>query len=295
MNKLVIGSRESRLAVVQAELVRARLCGLHPELTVEIKTYRTTGDRILDRTLDKVGGKGLFTRELEAALLRGEADLLVHSFKDVPMLVDERLPIVGVSAREDERDVLVLPEGAAAPDPKKPIGCSSLRRTLQLRSLYPGISVEPVRGNVLTRLAKLDGGQYGALCLAAAGLMRLGLSGRIFRVFSVDEMLPAACQGILALQARTDFDRSLLAGLHDEDAWCAALCERAFVRTLDGGCSSPVAAHAAVSGGNVTLTGLFVEADGETYHIDSVSGPRADAESLGRTLALGMRERWTRG
>jgi len=293
MKQLVIGSRESRLAVVQAELVRDRLRELHPGLDVSIRTYKTTGDVILDRTLDKVGGKGLFTKELEAALLRGEADLLVHSFKDVPMLVDQRIPIVGVSAREDERDVLVLPVGASAPDPDKPLGCSSLRRTLQLRRLYPGVRVEPVRGNVLTRLRKLDEGQYGALCLAAAGLRRLELEARISRFFAPEELLPAACQGILALQARADFDRTLLDGLHDPDAWTAATCERAFVRTLDGGCSSPVAAHMTPEGDGIRLTGLYVEQDNETYHIESAAGTRDEAEALGCRLAAAMRERWT--
>lgn len=295
MKQLIIGSRESRLAIIQAELVRGRLQSLHPGLRVGLRTYKTTGDKILDRTLDKVGGKGLFTRELEAALLRGETDLLVHSFKDVPMQVDARIPIVGVSPREDARDALILPEGAAEPDLSLPIGCSSLRRTLQLQTLYPGARILPVRGNVLTRLRKLDGGEYGALCLAAAGLKRLGLEGRIARYFTAGQMLPAACQGILALQARADFDRSLLDGLHDEAAWAEALCERSFVRELDGGCSSPVAAHAVLSGYTLRLTGLYVEADGVTMHVRSASGPRGEAEALGSGLASQMRERWSCG
>jgi len=288
-NKLVIGSRESRLAVVQAELVRDRLLALHPGLDVEIRTWKTTGDVILDRTLDQAGGKGLFTKELEAALLRGEADLLVHSLKDVPMAVDPRIPLVGVSAREDERDVLVLPEGGAPRDGAKPIGCSSLRRSLQLQRLFPGCAVAPVRGNVLTRLRKLDEGQYGALCLAAAGLRRLGLESRVSRYFTADEMLPAACQGILALQARADFDRTVLTGLHDADAWDAALCERAFVRALDGGCSSPTAGHAVLRGDTIELTGLYVGPGGEARR-DRLSGPRREAERLGARLAARMRE-----
>jgi len=293
MTKLTIGSRESRLAVIQAEIVREGLERLNPGLEIEIKTYKTTGDVILDRRLDQVGGKGLFTKELEAALLRGEADLLVHSLKDVPMQVDERIPLVGVSAREDERDTFVLPEGKDEFDPSLPVGCSSLRRALQLKKLYPECRVDSVRGNVLTRLKKLDDGQYGALCLAAAGLSRLGLSGRVSRYFTVEEMLPAACQGILALQARADFDRGLLAGFHDEAAWAAATAERAFVRALDGGCSSPVAAHAVTDGEDMELTGLYVEQDGETMHFDRAKGPCAKAGELGNSLADKMRERWS--
>lgn len=292
MKQIRLGSRESRLAVIQAELVRDALQRVHPDWTVEIKTYKTMGDKILDRPLDKIGGKGLFTKELELALLSGEIDLIVHSLKDVPMQVDARIPIVGVMTREDERDALVLPKGENALDLGKLIGCSSKRRALQLRALYPGCMVAPVRGNVLTRLEKLDGGQFGALVLAAAGLKRLSLEGRITRLFSPEEMLPAACQGVLALQARAEFDRSVLLGVCDEQAHKLALAERSFVRMLDGGCSSPVAAHAVKAGEEVTLTGLYVEEDGETLHFDRITGPLREAEALGRTLAVSMKETW---
>lgn len=292
MKQIRLGSRESRLAVIQVELVRDALQRVHPDWTVEIKTYKTMGDKILDRPLDKIGGKGLFTKELELALLSGEIDLIVHSLKDVPMQVDARIPIVGVMTREDERDALVLPKGENALDLGKLIGCSSKRRALQLRALYPGCMVAPVRGNVLTRLEKLDGGQFGALVLAAAGLKRLSLEGRITRLFSPEEMLPAACQGVLALQARAEFDRSVLLGVCDEQAHKLALAERSFVRMLDGGCSSPVAAHAVKAGEEVTLTGLYVEEDGETLHFDRITGPLREAEALGRTLAVSMKETW---
>lgn len=292
MKQIRLGSRESRLAVIQAELVRDALQRVHPDWDVIIKTYKTMGDKILDRPLDKIGGKGLFTKELELALLSGEIDLIVHSLKDVPMQVDARIPIVGVMTREDERDALVLPKGENALDLGKLIGCSSKRRALQLRALYPGCMVAPVRGNVLTRLEKLDGGQFGALVLAAAGLKRLSLEGRITRLFSPEEMLPAACQGVLALQARAEFDRSVLLGVCDEQAHKLALAERSFVRMLDGGCSSPVAAHAVKAGEEVTLTGLYVEEDGETLHFDRITGPLREAEALGRTLAVSMKETW---
>lgn len=292
MKQIRLGSRESRLAVIQAELVRDALQRVHPDWDVIIKTYKTMGDKILDRPLDKIGGKGLFTKELELALLSGEIDLIVHSLKDVPMQVDARIPIVGVMTREDERDALVLPKGENALDLGKLIGCSSKRRALQLRALYPGCMVAPVRGNVLTRLEKLDSGQFGALVLAAAGLKRLSLEGRITRLFSPEEMLPAACQGVLALQARAEFDRSVLLGVCDEQAHKLALAERSFVRMLDGGCSSPVAAHAVQAGEEVTLTGLYVEEDGETLHFDRITGPLREAEALGRTLAVSMKETW---
>ena len=240
-DKIVIGSRESKLAVLQSEMVRDYIKEKNPDLEVEILTMKTTGDIILDRTLDKVGGKGLFVKELDKALIDGrsilsvhsltgdiildrtldkvggkglfvkELDkalidgrsiLSVHSLKDMPMEVPEELPLLAFSKREDPRDVLVLPEGASELDKSKPLGCSSLRRTLQLKKLYPDMDVRSIRGNLQTRLRKLDEGQYSALILAAAGLKRLGLESRINRYFTADEIIPAAGQGILAVQGR---------------------------------------------------------------------------------------------
>lgn len=286
---LTIGSRESKLAVIQTQIVMDALGALHPDLKIELLTMKTTGDIILDRTLDKIGGKGLFVKELDRALEDGRADLTVHSFKDMPMEEREDLPIVAVSPREDPRDALVLPAGVSELDLSRPIGCASARRRLQLQKLFPGCLVKPVRGNVLTRLEKLDSGEYSALVLAGAGLKRLGLDHRISRFFSVEEMLPAACQGILAVQARKDFDRSLLKGFHDPDTWQIALAERAFVRALDGGCSSPVAAHATLENGTLTLRGLYVN-EQEAYRIRSISGPADQAEALGASLALSMKK-----
>ena len=284
--KLRIGSRESRLAVVQAELLMKAIRAAHPEVELELVTMKTTGDKILDRTLDKVGGKGLFVKELDAALRDGRADLTVHSCKDLPMEESADLPLLAFSRREDPRDALVLPEGAAEIDFSKPIGCASLRRKLQLERLYPQARVEPVRGNVLTRLRKLDEGQYGALILAGAGLKRLGLEGRIARYFSTEEMLPAAGQGILAVQGRAEQDTEILSGFADEAGRLCALAERAFVRALDGGCTSPVAAHAVVQDGEMILTGMNVY--GEK---DSIAGDAAEGERLGLTLAERLRER----
>ena len=201
-DKIVIGSRESKLAVLQSEMVRDYIKEKNPDLEVEILTMKTTGDIILDRTLDKVGGKGLFVKELDKALIDGRSILSVHSLKDMPMEVPEELPLLAFSKREDPRDVLVLPEGASELDKSKPLGCSSLRRTLQLKKLYPDMDVRSIRGNLQTRLRKLDEGQYSALILAAAGLKRLGLESRINRYFTADEIIPAAGQGILAVQGR---------------------------------------------------------------------------------------------
>ena len=288
MKKLVVGSRESRLAVIQSELAIQAIRACQPGLEVELLTMKTTGDKILDRTLDQVGGKGLFVKELDAALLAGRVDLTVHSSKDLPMETDPRLPLVAFSRRADPRDALVLPAGAKELDPAKPIGCSSLRRQLQLKALFPQMRTAPVRGNVLTRLEKLDRGEYAALVLAAAGLERLGLAGRVSRYFSVEEMLPAAGQGILAVQARADFDPACLREFHDPDSRDCLLAERAFVRALDGGCSSPVAAYATIDGAALTLTGLYVDSHGEARR-QTISGPREQGERLGAALAQDLR------
>ena len=224
-SKIIIGSRESKLAVLQSEMVRDYIKEKNPEMEVEILTMKTTGDIILDRTLDKVGGKGLFVKELDKALMDGRSILSVHSLKDMPMEVPEELPLLAFSRREDPRDVLVLPEGVSELNKSKPLGCSSLRRTLQLKKLYPDMEVKSIRGNLQTRLRKLDEGQYSALILAAAGLKRLGLESRISRYFTADEIIPAAGQGILAVQGRKGEDYSFLNGYCDEEAWAVGSAE----------------------------------------------------------------------
>lgn len=294
-NKVIIGSRESRLAVLQSEMVRDYIQKHNPGLDVEILTMKTTGDMILDRTLDKVGGKGLFVKELDRALLDGRSDLSVHSLKDMPMEVPVELPLLAFSKREDPRDVLVLPEGGTEIDKTKPIGCSSRRRILQLKELYPDVEVKSVRGNLQTRLKKLAEGQYSALILAAAGLKRLGLEDRISRYFSPEEMIPAAGQGILAVQGKEGTDYSFLEGYCDEDAKAAALAERAFVRYLDGGCSSPVAAFAQVTETEILLRGLYYREETGEYLKGMKKGPRTEAEKLGITLAEELREKCSKG
>ena len=278
-----IGSRDSRLAVVQAEEV-CRALG-----DCELITMKALGDMILDKTLDQVGGKGLFVKELDRALAEGRVDLTVHSLKDVPMEQPAGLPLVAYTRREDARDALVLPQGGEW-DKSKPIGCSSARRRVQLAELFPEVEVKPVRGNVLTRLDKLDRGEYGALVLAAAGLHRLGLEGRITRYFSPDEIIPAAGQAILAVQGREGELAEEVKKLDDADAHDCATAERSFVKTLGGGCFAPVAAYAETEGAYLHLRGLYITEDERASARGAVTGLRTEAEALGRTLALQLRQ-----
>ena len=291
IKKLIVGSRGSRLAVIQSELMMKRLEEVFPGICTELVTMKTTGDRILDRTLDQIGGKGLFVKELDEALLTGVCDMTVHSLKDLPQMTDERIPICAFSEREDARDVLVLPQGADELDLTMPVGTSSLRRSIQVRELYPGSETAPVRGNVETRLRKLDEGQYSALVMAAAGLKRLGLGHRISRYFEPDEMVPASCQGILGIQARAD----------DEDTFCrirkalncteSELCasaERAFVRAIGADCGSPDTAYSWMEQDVMHIRGFRYDAEhGQVIReclSGKVSGP-AEAAELGRRLA----------
>lgn len=207
------------------------------------------------------------------------------------MEIDERLPLVAFSKRADPRDVLVLPKDKDTIDFSKPIGCSSLRRQLQLHKIFPEAELAPIRGNVLTRLEKLDRGEYSALVLAGAGLSRLGLEHRISRYFSTEEILPAAGQAILAVQARKNVDVSCLSCFDDQDGRDCLLAERAFIRTLDGGCSSPVAAYATVSGDTLSLKGMYVTKDNELY-FETISGERTQGQTLGMTLAQEMRRKY---
>lgn len=205
------------------------------------------------------------------------------------MDLPEDLPVAAFLRREDPRDALVLPEGASEWDTRRPAGSASSRRRVQLRALFPAAEVRPVRGNVLTRLGKLESGAYGALVLAAAGLVRLGLEHRVSRYFTPEEILPAAGQGILAVQCRRDIDMEVLDCLRDREAEVCALAERAFVGALDGGCSSPMAAHAVVKGDAVTVAGMYVDAEERIYK-GTVSGPLADGADLAAELARGLRE-----
>ena len=287
--KITIGSRDSKLAVVQSEMVMAFLREAHPDAEVGLATFKTTGDKILDRRLDQIGGKGLFVKELDIALRNRECDYTVHSCKDLPMEVPEDLPLVCFSAREDPRDVLVFPNGATEPDFSLPIGTSSRRREVQLRKLFPQATFASVRGNLQTRLRKLDEGGYGALVLAAAGLKRMGLADRIGRYLEPEEVIPSAAQGVLAIQGRRDADPSLFEGFADPIVAVAVTAERAFVTRLDGGCSSPIAAHARVNGEELELLGLYYDEEAQVARRGRVSGPVDDAVALACDLADRLR------
>lgn len=284
-DRVVIGSRESRLAVIQSELVRDYIVEHNPGLSVEILTMKTEGDRILNRALEEVGGKGLFVKELDAALLDGRSDLSVHSLKDVPMELPGELPLLAYSRREDPRDVLVLPQGQTEIDFSKPVGCSSRRRMVQFSRLYPQAHFAMIRGNVQTRLRKLDSGEYGATLLAAAGLKRLGLEERISRWFSPEEMIPAAGQAILAVQGRAGEDYSFLSGYSDRESELCARAERAFVRALSGSCTTPAGAYATVAGSMLTLRAVFFDEGTGRLHAGEVSGSASEPEAAGTELA----------
>lgn len=284
-NVIRVGSRASRLAVIQSEIVIRQIEEACPEVRAELITMKTTGDRILDKTLDQIGGKGLFVKELDEALRDGEVDLTVHSLKDLPGIIPEDLPLAAFSHREDPRDVLVLPEGKTEIDLSLPVGTSSLRRSLQIKELLPGVTTAPVRGNVETRLRKLDEGQYSALVLAAAGLKRLGLEDRISRYFSPEEMIPAACQGVLGIQTRAGEITDVTDRINDDDAGRCALAERAYVKAIGADCGSPDTAFARISGEQIIIMGLRYDAERQTVLKESICGPASEAEALGRELA----------
>jgi len=286
--KIRVGSRQSLLAIKQAEIVMDAIRESVPSTELELVTLKTTGDKVLDRSLDKIGGKGLFVKELELALLDGVIDIAVHSYKDMPHEEKTELPIVALSERDSPFDVLVLPEGVTGLDASKPVGSSSHRRRLQFAGLYPGVPAELIRGNILTRLEKLDEGGYSALVVAQAGLNRLALQHRISRIFSVDEMIPSAAQGILAVQGRAGEDYSYLNKFHSRESEIVSRTERQFLRTLGGGCSSPVAAYAVLHGTELLLTGMYVDEHGN-METGKISGSADEAEKLGERLASRLR------
>ena len=290
--RLVIATRESALALWQAEHVRGRLSTLYPSATIELLGVTTQGDRVVDRPLAAFGGKGLFIKELEVAMSEGRADLAVHSLKDVPMELTEGFALAAITAREDPRDAFVSNHHAtlAALPPSAVVGTSSLRREAQLRELYPKLRIEPLRGNVNTRLRKLDEGKYDAMILAAAGLKRLGQGDRIRALLEPDECLPAPGQGALVLECRIDRPDvlSALSPLADVGTTLATTAERAFSRALSGSCQTPLAAFAQWEEGRLWIRGLIAARDGR----DVMRGEKEDevadvaqAEMLGRALA----------
>ena len=283
-----IGSRESQLAVRQAEIIRDQIMSFDPGITVEIITMKTTGDKILDKSLEKIGGKGLFVKELDRALMDGRIDIAVHSLKDMPMEENPDLPILAYGRREDPRDVILYRPGLEELPEQAVIGTSSRRRMIQMERLYPGCTFRGIRGNVQTRMRKLETEGYDATLLAAAGLKRLGMEHVISRYFSVDEMIPAAGQGILAVQGRKGEQYGWTDKIDIPQSRAAAIAERQFIRVTGGDCTSPCAAHAQVSGNELKLTGLYYNEDTEEYSVDVIVTDTAKAGQAGETLAERM-------
>ena len=289
MTTLRIATRESQLALWQAEFIKAELEAHHPGLQVELLGMKTKGDIILDVPLAKVGGKGLFVKELEQAMLDDRADIAVHSMKDVPMEFPEGLGLAIICEREDPTDAFVsnhydcledLPQGAR-------VGTSSLRRQVQVQAARPDLEIISLRGNVNTRLAKLDNGDYDAIILASAGLMRLDMHDRIRSRLSIEMSLPAGGQGAVGVECRTDDarTRALLAPLHHTDTADRVIAERALNRRLEGGCQVPIACYATLEGENLYLRGLVGNLTGEKVLRAEITGPRTDAEKLGIQVA----------
>jgi hydroxymethylbilane synthase len=297
--RIVIASRESRLALWQAQHVRDRLAGLYPGCRVEILGMTTRGDQILDRPLAKVGGKGLFVKELETALLDGLADIAVHSMKDVPMVMAPEFSLVAISERENPLDAFVSSKYASLADlpPGAVVGTSSLRREAQLHARHPYLAVTSLRGNLDTRLRKLDQGDYDAIILAAAGLTRLGLGDRIRALLPAEESLPAAGQGALGIEALTARPEvaAWVAPLNDPATAACVRAERALSRALAGSCEVPLGAFAQSQGGELRLRGFVALPDGSRIASADLRGAAADPEELGMRLAASLREQGAEG
>ena len=294
MNRgLVIGSRGSKLALTQAEWVKTNLGLLVPDLAVQIDIIKTTGD-VKTEPLSVIGGKGVFTKELEDALLDRRIDIAVHSLKDLPTIIPEGLTIAAICERADPRDALVLRSGddpddatlATLPE-RAVVGTSSQRRLAQLKHLRRDVIVKDVRGNVDTRLRKLDEGEYHALILASAGLQRMGQEKRISALIAIEQMLPAVGQGAIGVETRAD-DKStigIVSALNHEPTALACTAERSFLRALGGGCQLPIAGHAVLQSQQLTLEGLVGDIAGEEIVRDRVAGPSSEADEMGKRLA----------
>jgi hydroxymethylbilane synthase len=287
--KIVIATRESQLALWQAEHVKARLMALHPGLEVELLGMTTQGDQILDSPLSRIGGKGLFVKELEVAMAEGRADLAVHSIKDVPMDLPQGFELTAISKREDPRDAFVsnkYPNLEALPSGAR-VGTSSLRRQAQLRARLPHLDVDTLRGNVNTRLRKLDEGQYDAILLAAAGLKRLGFDARITAVLEPEQSLPAVGQGALGIEIRSGNPElaALLAPLNDPHTAACVLAERAMSRRLQGGCQAPIGGYAVVRDDRLHLRAFVADLEGIRFFHATAEGPLDAPEGVGLAAA----------
>lgn len=292
--RLRIGTRGSALARWQAEHVRKLILEAHPTLAVELEIITTRGDRILDVPLASVGGKGLFVKEIEEALLEGRVDLAVHSVKDMPAELPAGLHLAAMPVRDDPRDVLVSREGYRLEElrPGARVGTSSLRRRAQLLHLRPDLHLETLRGNVDTRLRKLDSEKLDAIVLAAAGLRRMGLSRKITEYLEPARLLPAVGQGALGIETRIDdlFTNRLLALLAHQPTVVAVSSERTFLGRLEGGCQVPIGGHAVLNGGRLTLTGMVADLEGRRLILRQLEGEPGEAKDLGRQLAAEVLE-----
>lgn len=289
LNELRIATRSSPLALWQAEEVSRLLGELYPKLTVSLVQMKTRGDKLLDAPLAKVGGKGLFVKELETGMLEGRADIAVHSMKDVPVNFPEGLELGLIMQREDPRDAFVSNRYSSLAEmpPGTLVGTSSLRRQTQIKERYPHLKIDWLRGNVNTRLRKLDDGEYDAIILASAGLIRLGFNDRIRAPIEPEECLPAIGQGVLGIEIRSDDEavRKLLAPLGDSNTTTLVSAERAMNKTLNGGCQVPIAGHAIFQGDEIYLRGLVGEPDGSRILRAEIRGGAESAEDLGIALA----------
>lgn len=286
---ITIATRESALAMWQAEYIQRRLRELYPQLQVSLLGMTTTGDQILNSPLAKIGGKGLFVKELEVAMEEGRADIAVHSMKDVPMVLPKGFVLAAIGEREDPRDAFVSTRFRSLDElpPGSVVGTSSLRRQCQLKARYPQLAVDTLRGNVQTRLRKLDEGQYAAIILAAAGLKRLGLADRITALLPTEQSLPAVGQGALGLECRAGRPElvELLAPLNHPDTAACVKAERAFSRALNGSCQVPLGSFAEIAGGILRLRGFVASPDGAQMIRGEISGSPGQAEELGARLA----------
>ncbi|EMS71105.1 hydroxymethylbilane synthase [Ruminiclostridium cellobioparum] len=283
-----VGTRESALAMAQSRLIVNLLESRFSGLKFELVGMKTRGDVLLDTRLDLIGGKGLFVNEIENALIEDKIDMAVHSMKDMPAVMPGQLTIAAVSEREDPRDVLVTTNGQSLKELRTGavVGTSSIRREVQLLALRPDLNVRQLRGNVLTRLDKLGAGEYDAIVLAAAGLKRLGLHEKCGCCFPVEEMIPAIGQGILGVQVRKGGKmQELVNSINSPDTWLALEAERSFMIRLNGGCSTPVAAHAVISGNEMKITGMLAVNDGKTVLRAAVEGDKRQTPTLGERLA----------
>ncbi|WP_029522701.1 hydroxymethylbilane synthase [Persephonella sp. KM09-Lau-8] len=287
--KIRIGTRKSKLALWQANYVASQLKKHFPDLDIELVKITTKGDKILDVPLAKVGGKGLFVKEIEEAMLRNEIDIAVHSLKDVPTYFPEGLGLVAITEREDPRDAFLsvkynsldeMPSGAV-------LGTSSLRRKAQILEKRKDLVIKDLRGNVDTRIRKLEEGQYDGIILAYAGLKRLGLENKVKQIFEPDYMIPAVAQGFLGIEARLDDEETkrIVSVLNHKESELRAKAERAFLKTLEGGCQVPLAAYSEIKNGKLKITGFVSDLEGNRIFKDSLEGNPEDAEEIGKILA----------